>query len=111
MATASSPEENKKQQQSMNKELLDWLHQQRQDIQSLMQQSSEKTEQQPHDNCEICGEKKAKLVCLKCGRSVCTSCSFKILRICKKCVPKDIAERWDGTNPDWEKILGVEWVD
>ena len=95
----------------MNKELLDWVHQQRQEMQHITQESLKQKERQPQGLCEICEKKQAKLTCLKCGRSVCSSCSFNILRICKKCVPKDIAERWEGTNPDWEKILGVEWVD
>jgi hypothetical protein len=41
---------------------------------------------------------------------VCSSCYFKIIGVCKECVPKDIAEKWEGKQPDWEKELGVEWV-
>jgi len=95
---------------SMNEELRRWLMETKEEI-----KASEKTEsaskKKPSGKCQVCGERDAKVVCLKCGRSVCTSCYFKIIGVCKKCVPSDIAEKWEGKYPDWEKVLGVEWVD
>lgn len=95
---------------SMNEELKKWLKETKEEIKT----SGKKEDffrKKPSGMCQICGEKTAKAVCLKCGRSVCKSCYFKIIGVCKKCVPKDIAGKWDGSHPNWEKKLGVEWVD
>jgi hypothetical protein len=95
---------------SMNKELCEWLKDTKNEI-KLSKKSQDFEKRKPSGLCEICGEKNSKFFCLKCGRSVCLSCHFKIIGICKKCVPKETAEKWEGKPPDWEKILGVEWVD
>jgi len=92
---------------SINEELQKWINETKKDIKTTKKTSKRK----PSGKCQICGEKTAEVVCLKCGRSVCGSCYFKIIGICKKCVPKEIAEKWEGKHPDWEKVLGVEWVD
>jgi hypothetical protein len=94
---------------SMNEELLRWLNESKDKIK--VPKAKKGKFKKPSGKCQICGEKIAKIVCLKCGRSVCQSCYFKIIGICKKCVPKNIADKWDGSHPDWEKQLGVEWVD
>ena len=49
--------------------------------------------------------------CIKCNKAVCKSCHFKIIGVCKKCIPPEIAGKWDGSKKDWEEELGVEWVD
>ena len=95
---------------SMNDELRDWLEETKKEIKHS-QKAQEIAEKKPSGLCEICEEKDAKFFCLKCGRSICLSCHFKIIGVCKKCVPKETAEKWEGKPPDWEKILGVEWVD
>lgn len=95
---------------SMNEELQNWIIETKNDIKkskSIKVKSSKK----PKGKCEICGEKKAKSVCLKCERYVCGSCYFKLISICKKCVPKETTAKWEGKVPNWEEILGVEWVD
>ncbi|HDO19855.1 MAG TPA: hypothetical protein ENG74_03920 [Thermoplasmatales archaeon] len=61
--------------------------------------------------CEICYANDARFICIKCGRKVCSSCYFNIIGLCQKCVSKDTVERWKGRAPDWEKVLGIEWVD
>ena len=94
----------------MNEELLGWLKETKKEIKDS-QKTQDIVKKKPSGLCEICNEKDAKFVCLKCGKSVCLSCHFKIIGICKKCVPKETAEKWEGKPPDWEKILGVEWVD
>ena len=94
---------------SMNKELEDWIRESRDKVETK-KKSKKKKSTTPKGNCEICGEKTSKVVCIKCGRSVCKSCYFKIIGVCKKCIPKEVAGKWDGSNPDWEKELGVEWV-
>jgi len=98
---------------SMNEELQDWLKETRDEIKEItrVEKTSKKDEKKPTVTCQICGENKAKSVCLKCDRSVCPSCYFNILGICKKCVPEEYVEKWEKRKPDWEKILGVEWVD
>ena len=93
---------------SMNEELRKWLEDSKDEI-KLSKKKNGKSKG-PSGRCQICGEKKATSICLKCNRSVCKSCYFKLIGICKKCVPKEIASKWDGSNPDWEKQLGVEWV-
>ena len=97
----------------MNEELKEWIKQEKKNIEDF--KKSENYDKKKNENvegiCEICEDHKAEFMCLKCNKKVCPSCYFVILGICVKCVPKNIAEKWDGTNPDWEKILGVEWVD
>jgi hypothetical protein len=93
---------------AMNEELRKWMKESKEKIKdSKAKKGKSKV---PSGKCQICGEKTAEAVCLKCGRSVCKSCYFKIIGVCKKCVPTEIARKWDGSNPDWEKQLGVDWV-
>jgi hypothetical protein len=103
----------KKKQISMNKELQKWLAEMR-EIDIPPQKTKDNLEhhlKKPIGKCQICGEKKAKATCLKCARLVCTSCYFKIIGVCKKCIPKSTVEHWEEKYPDWEEILGVKWVD
>jgi len=93
--------------ESMNEELVKWMQESKEEVKKIKKQKSSK---KPKGMCQICGEKTAQYVCIKCERSVCKSCYFKIIGVCKKCVPKEISGKWDGTRPDWEKELGVEWV-
>lgn len=94
---------------SMNEELKKWIDESRDEI----KKSKNKKDKckSPSGNCQICGERTAEAVCLKCDKSVCKSCYFKIIQVCKKCIPPEVAGKWDGSHPDWEKELGVEWVD
>jgi hypothetical protein len=92
----------------MNDELRKWINESKQKIKdSKVKKVKSKI---PSGKCQICGENIAEAVCLKCDRSVCKSCYFKIIGVCKKCVPPEIAGKWDGSHPDWEKQLGVDWV-
>lgn len=93
---------------SMNKELQQWIKEMKK---TLPKQKKKVSSKKPEGLCSICGEHKAQFTCLKCQRFVCPSCYFSIIGICKKCIPKETAEKWEGTQPDWEKILGVKWVD
>jgi hypothetical protein len=95
--------------ESMNKELLELIEETKQSL-KINQEATSQTEKEPIGTCLICNDKPAKFICLKCGRSVCPSCYYKIIGICKKCVPKEIAEKWDGKHPNWGKELGVDWV-
>jgi hypothetical protein len=95
---------------SMNKELYKWIKETKKEN-TIAKKLKEKSKKKPTGPCTICGERTAKTICLKCGKSVCLSCHFKIIGVCKKCVPKETAEKWEGKPPDWEKILGVEWLD
>jgi hypothetical protein len=100
---------NKTDRESMNQELQEWIKETK-DIQ-LEKKNSSSSHKKPEGRCMLCGKHKAKFICLKCEKSVCMECYFKIIGVCKKCVPEDIAEKWEGKTPDWEKILGVQWVD
>ena len=93
---------------AMNEELRKWIEESKEKIKdSKAKKGKSKV---PSGKCQICGEKTAEAVCLKCGRSICKSCYFKMIGVCKKCVPPEIAGKWDGSHPDWEKQLGVDWV-
>ena len=94
---------------TMNEELKQWLKETKPEIKNN-DEDEDYSKKKPSGMCELCGERTAESVCLKCGRSVCKSCYFKIIRVCKKCVPKEIGGKWDGSSPDWEKKLGVNWV-
>lgn len=96
-------------QETMNKELLDWMKETKQEIPE--KENDKDSELKATGICEICGNHKAKFVCMKCHRSICPSCYFKLIGICKSCIPDEIVEKWKGDQPDWEKILGVKWVD
>ena len=91
----------------MNQELQRWIQETKQEVKSTKKKKSSK---KPKGMCAICGEKTAQHICIKCGKSVCKSCYFKLIGVCKKCVPPEVGGKWDGSNPDWEKELGVEWV-
>ena len=94
--------------ESMNKELQDWIKETRQIPQDEQKQPTKKM---PEGTCLICGKKEAKFICIKCGKSVCPDCYFKIIGVCKQCVPESVTEKWEGKTPDWAKILDVKWVD
>ena len=95
--------------ESMNEELKKWLQETKKDIKKV-EKTPDFSKKKPKGMCQICGEKKSQSVCLKCGKSVCNSCYFKLIGVCKKCVPKDVGGKWDGSRPDWEKKLGLKWV-
>ena len=99
----------KKNSQIMNEELMGWVKETKKEM-NFSKKSKEKGDK-PKGLCNICGENKAKFICIKCGKNVCLSCHFKIIGICKMCIPKETTDKWEGKPPDWEKLLGVEWVD
>jgi len=67
---------------SMNKELQEWVNESKDKVEST-KKSKDKQKKTPSGKCEICGEKTAKVVCIKCGRSVCKDCYFKLIGVCK----------------------------
>jgi len=95
----------------MNEDLKNWVLESFDDKSSSNKKQSSFAKKKPKGKCEICGEKSSKAVCLKCGRSVCNTCCFNIIGLCKKCLNKDAVEKWQEKYPDWEKVLGVKWVD
>jgi hypothetical protein len=93
----------------MNEELKRWIQESKEEVKSL-ERNKDKVMKKPTGVCQICGKKKAEHVCIKCEKFVCKSCYFKIIGICKKCVSSSISDKWDGSCPDWEEELGVDWV-
>ena len=93
---------------SMNKELQEWINESKEEMKTV--RAKKRKSKKPYGKCQICGEKTATTFCLKCGKSVCKACHFKIIGVCKKCIPPEIAGKWDGSKTDWEKELGVDWV-
>jgi len=96
----------------MNEDLKKWVTEAEKDgvLTQKIKEANNK-EKKELGKCEICGEKTATSVCIKCNRAVCLSCYFKMIGVCKKCVDKETVDKWLEKHPDWEKILGVEWVD
>ena len=84
-----------------------------QDVNDIPQEVSQKKKQKKErlGKCQVCGQNKAKARCIKCGKPVCTSCYFHLIGVCKKCLSKHTGDKWKGHTPDWEKTLGVEWID
>ncbi len=101
--------------QKMNKELEQWVKESESEGKSVVQQSktksSKKTMKKPRGTCEVCGKEKARFVCAKCNRNVCSSCFFNLVGICKQCIPEELVDKWKNKLPDWEKILQVDWVE
>jgi hypothetical protein len=94
----------------MNKALQEWLSEedQRQIKEKIKTHMKDK---KPQGMCQICGSNQAKAVCIKCGRSVCKSCYLHLIGLCENCLSKETAEEWKHRKPDWEHVLGVDWVD
>ena len=94
----------------MNDELKRWIQESNKQFESI-EENKDIVSIKPSGKCQICGENTAEHVCLKCEKFVCKSCYFKIIGICKKCVPSSISDKWAGSCPDWEKQLSVDKVD
>ncbi len=95
---------------SMNEDLQNWLTEEDQENLSKKIKTHLK-DKKPHGMCQICGTKNAKAVCIKCGKSVCHSHYFNLVGLCEKCISKETVEEWKNRKPDWERVLGVDWVD
>ena len=95
---------------SMNDELKQWLSEKDQAELSKKIKTHLK-DKKPHGMCQVCCTNDAKVVCIKCGKSVCNSCYFHLVGLCEKCLSKETVEEWKNKKPDWEKVLGVDWVD
>jgi len=95
---------------SMNEDLQQWLTEEEQ-VDLSRKIKTHLKEKKPHGMCQICGTKTAKAVCIKCGKSVCNSCYFNLVGLCEKCLSKETVDEWKNKKPDWEKVLGVDWVD
>jgi len=96
--------------QAMNEELRKWLSESDQAELSKKIKTRLK-DKKPHGICQICGKNDAKVVCIKCGKSVCNSCYFHLVALCEKCLSKETVDEWKKKKPDWKEVLGVDWVD
>jgi hypothetical protein len=94
---------------SMNKDLEEWIGETKHILKSNHKKRIQ-NDKQPFGKCSICNDNRAKFFCLKCGQSVCPSCYYTIIGICKRCIPKEIAEKWDGKHPTWKKERDGEWI-
>jgi len=100
----------KKEKKSMNEDLQKWLTEEAKEEISKKIKTKLK-DKKPKGMCRICGKKTAKAVCIKCGKSVCNSCFFHIVGLCEKCISKETVEEWKTRKTDWERVLGVDWVE
>jgi hypothetical protein len=99
---------------SINKDLEEWIKETERvegGLAKKIEKSFGKKKKTPKGKCEICEAKEAKFFCVKCSRAVCSSCYFNIIGLCTKCVSRDAVEKWKKMKPDWEKELGIEWID
>ena len=94
----------------MNDDLQKWLTEEDQANISKKIKTHIK-DKKPQGMCQICGTKSAKMICIKCKKSVCKSCYFNLVGLCEKCLSKETVDEWKKKKPDWEKVLGVDWVD
>ena len=95
---------------SMNEDLKQWLNKEDQaDLSKKIKKHLK--DKKPHGMCQICGMKNAKAVCIKCGKSVCHSHYFNLVGLCEKCISKETVKDWKKIKPDWQRVLGVDWVD
>ncbi len=102
----------KKQQtkESMNDALKQWISET--DQRNLQKKIEKRLDgKKPQGMCHVCGINQAKSVCIKCGNSVCFSCYFSIVGLCRNCLSKDTVNLWKSKKPKWETVLGVDWVD
>jgi hypothetical protein len=95
--------------EEMNKELKEWIKETH--AQVKRKEKNKVNTKKATGFCAVCGEHKAKYVCQRCKKSVCSSCYFQLVGLCKNCVEKETADKWKGETPDWEKLLGVKWVE
>ncbi len=96
-------------QNTMNQDLQLWSSKSKD--QPPFESSDEHTGKKLKGKCQICGKNKATAVCLKCGKLICNSHFYHILGVCENCLSKETVEKWKKNNPNWEKILGVDWLD
>jgi len=108
--TASKIKNKKNQFSSMNEDLKQWLTEEEK-LNLNEKIKTHKKMKKPHGMCKICKVNKASEVCIKCGNSVCNTCYFNIIALCQNCLTKESVEKWKHRKPDWEKVLGVDWVD
>ncbi len=95
---------------SMNEDLQNWLTEEdKADLSKKIK--THLKDKKPHGLCQICGTKTAKVVCIKCGKSVCHSHYFNLVGLCEKCISKKTVEEWKKRKTDWQRVLGVDWVD
>ncbi|MEM4257584.1 MAG: hypothetical protein QXL17_00315 [Candidatus Thermoplasmatota archaeon] len=96
--------------QAMNEALKQWLSETDQQI--LSQKIEHHLEgRKPEGMCRACGVNQAKAICIKCGNSVCISCYYSIIGLCRNCISKETVNQWKAKKPNWKTILGVDWVD
>ena len=95
--------------EDMNEELKEWIKETHAEVKQ--KEKDQPFNSEPSGVCNLCGDNKAKYVCHRCKKSVCSSCYFQLVGLCKNCVEKETADKWKGKTPDLEKLLGVKWVD
>ncbi len=94
---------------SMNKDLREWIRETKHTFTRIKEEGVQHTKR-PLGKCSICKNNRAQFICLKCGQSVCPSCYYTLIGICKTCIPTEIAEKWDRTHPHREKQRNEEWI-
>lgn len=74
----------KKQIEEINEELRKWAEEH-----GIKMKKEEKKEEKIQGKCEICGIREAKYRCIRCNKIACLSCFWKMLGICKECLPEE----------------------
>ena len=98
---------------AMNEELKEWINETQ--LKTPLSQSDQKPVEpqkiEPTGKCHVCEKNLAKFTCVRCGAPTCTSCYFTMIGLCKNCLSKYTADKWKGQTPNWERTLGVQWID
>jgi hypothetical protein len=99
----------KKSSVKMNEDLARWLNEAPEKISGEF--DTNLATNKPKGKCKICGAHMATAVCVKCGKPVCNDHYYHIIGVCEKCLSKETVEKWKKHNPNWKKLLGVDWLD
>ena len=99
----------KKSSVKMNEDLEQWLNETPEKISDEF--DSDQPVNKPKGKCKICGANKATAVCVKCGKPVCNDHYYHIIGVCEKCLSDETVEKWKKHNPNWKRLLGVDWLD
>jgi hypothetical protein len=108
MIAISSTSE-KKSSVKMNEDLAQWLNETPEKISGEF--DTNQVANKPKGKCKICGTHIATAVCVKCGKPVCNDHYYHIIGVCENCLSKETVEKWKKHNPNWKKLLGVDWLD
>ena len=76
----------------MNKELREWLIEHG-CPEGTMNHESEDPVQPISGKCNICEARMAKYRCMKCGKSICSTCYWVMFGLCEQCISPEMMKK------------------